>query len=283
MNATGRVAGAIGAILAGGLLLVSAAAAQMPRGEWESCLERVYVFDAMMQQDARGAARYSEAHPLATGLLDAYRRAGVEAGYLDAGRFSSVDAIRGRPSGMSADESRLMGGLAGAGVAAAVFLTPTDVARRQGEAEQCGSRLAAFVGGGAAVGLIDATRPEALRALVDTAHPGAELEFNDRGVPRIFAAAEGFNYGIFFYGCDGGENCRSLLFSASFTMNEAPRLETMNTWNSDRIIGQASVDGNRAIVSHFVGLRGGVSPETFRAVLNDWRIALRDFAQHIDF
>lgn len=273
------IAGALAALV----FSAQAALAQMPRAEWESCLERVFMFDAMMQQDARSGGRFAASHPVATGLLDAYRRAGVEAGYLTGSVFTSVEVMRSRPTNISAAELGLMASIHGAGVAAAVFMTPAEVDRRRAEAEQCGARLAVFVGGASTVGLIDATSPEALRAIVDEVHSGAELEFNDRGIPRIFAQTEGFNYGIFFYGCDGGRDCRSVVFSASFNMIEAPSMALMNDWNSGRIIGAAGVDGNRALLSHFVGLYGGVSPEVFRAVLNDWRIALRDFAGHIDF
>ncbi len=136
----------------------------------------------------------------------------------------------------------------------------------------------------ARIGLVvDASNPQRLVELLRAQGLRADLDPSG-STPLILSAAEGANFGILFYGCTNGRDCRAIQFVASFTMNNAPTLERINEWNAGRIVGQAFIAQNGAIrIAYSVALRDGMTEANFAYTVEMWRVALRDFMAHINF
>ncbi len=137
---------------------------------------------------------------------------------------------------------------------------------------------------GAAQTLIVASDPAGIAQVITNHGYRAALEKTQSGNPIIRSAADGVNFDLFFYGCTDGADCRSIRFVAGFRMNPAPTVEQMNDWNKSKTIGMAYVaDNGSARLGHFVALGGGVTDANFRAAFDLWRVALRQYADHIGF
>lgn len=132
--------------------------------------------------------------------------------------------------------------------------------------------------------LVDAADPARIAALMVGLGYQAELDTSDPGSPFIRGSAEGANYGIYFYGCTNGVDCRAIQFVAGFTLNSPATLEMANNWNKRRIVGQAYLADSGAIrIAYYVAMQHGVSETNFAFLFGQWRIALRDFMDHIGF
>ncbi len=111
----------------------------------------------------------------------------------------------------------------------------------------------------------------------------AQLDRTDEGAPRIRSSSDGINYTISFLGCEGGD-CRAIMFSAGFRMDNPPSLAAVNDWNRQRNIGHAYLNssGNPG-VAFFVPMAGGISRETFDYATRNWRATLADYVREIGF
>lgn len=116
----------------------------------------------------------------------------------------------------------------------------------------------------------------------------AELKFDKDGEPEIASKAENINFLIFFYNCQKQQQpmrCRSYQFWASFhNLNPQPTLEQLNRWNETKRLAQASTDGEgRYRLKMNVNPRGADVDVNFRAYVEWWDLALREYMQHIGF
>lgn len=111
----------------------------------------------------------------------------------------------------------------------------------------------------------------------------AQLERTDEGRPRIRSASDGINFTLSFLGCEEND-CRAIMYSAGFRMDNPPSLERINEWNRQRNIGHAYINssGNPG-VAFFVPMEGGISEATFNYAFRNWRAALNDYVTHIGF
>ena len=105
--------------------------------------------------------------------------------------------------------------------------------------------------------------------------------------PQIEATVDGRDYRVAFYGCSLGRECDSILFEARLAREEweeaPPRARELAEWNSEKLFGRAWLDDeNRAVLDHAVTLVGGVSRENLRDAFARWRLALEEYADHLD-
>jgi len=106
--------------------------------------------------------------------------------------------------------------------------------------------------------------------------------------PQIEATVDGLQYRIGFYGCYLGRDCDRILFEARFARKEwevdPPRAKVFAEWNGERLFGRAWFDDeDRAVLDHAVTLKGGVPKENLRDAFERWRLALEEYADHLDF
>jgi len=132
--------------------------------------------------------------------------------------------------------------------------------------------------------LVDAADPPHLAEVIRGLGFSAEFDGSQPGSPFITGSAEGANYGIQFYGCTNGTDCKAIQFVAGFTLSTPPTVDLANNWNKRRIVGQAYLADNGAIrIAYYVAMRHGLSAPNFEFAFEQWRIALRDFMVHIGF
>ena len=60
----------------------------------------------------------------------------------------------------------------------------------------------------------------------------AKLTKDDYGDPLIDARYFGTNFKIYYYGCTGGENCRSIQLFSGYRTDGRISLEQINSWNT---------------------------------------------------
>ena len=130
--------------------------------------------------------------------------------------------------------------------------------------------------------------PAQIVGILKTLGNTAELKFDKDGDPEIAAKTEGINFLIFFYNCQKQAQpirCRSYPFWASFhNLNPQPTLEQINRWNETKRLAQASTDGEgRYRLKMNVNPRGADIDVSFRAYMDWWNLAIREYKQHIGF
>jgi Putative bacterial sensory transduction regulator len=106
--------------------------------------------------------------------------------------------------------------------------------------------------------------------------------------PQIEATTGGLPYRVGFYGCYLGRDCDRILFEARLARKEwedrPPRAKVFARWNSEKLFGRAWLDDeNRAVLDHAVTLVGGVPKENLRDTFERWRVALEEYADHLDY
>jgi hypothetical protein len=92
------------------------------------------------------------------------------------------------------------------------------------------------------------------------------------GNPKISSSASGYNYEIFFYGCDKGVNCNSLGFMASFEKDSHNSAALTNDWNRDKRFSTMSYDPADGTISlsYDVTTVGGISQVNFADIIGWW-------------
>lgn len=116
----------------------------------------------------------------------------------------------------------------------------------------------------------------------------ATLQTDKDGEPEIAGKTQNINFVVFFYGCQKQVQpvrCRSYQFWASFhDLNPRPTLEQINQWNETKRLAQASTDGQgRYRLKMNVNPRGADIDVSFRAYMEWWNLALREYMAHIGF
>jgi len=130
--------------------------------------------------------------------------------------------------------------------------------------------------------------PAQLVTILQSLGNTASMKIDKDGDPEIEAKTEGINFVILFYNCQKQAQpirCRSYQFWASFhNLNPAPTLQQINTWNETKRLAQASTDGDgRFRIKLNVNPKGADNDVNFRAYMEWWNLAVREFMQHIGF
>lgn len=140
--------------------------------------------------------------------------------------------------------------------------------------------------GGSRRAIMDISAEE-LAAILRAEGYQAKIGIDSDGDPKIDSAMDGTNYEILFYDCTKGDNarCKSYQFSTTFSrLSPAPTAESMNAWNEEKRFAQASVNNRgRARLTMNCSPRGTVGDDNFKHVLSWWKVATREFKQHIGF
>jgi Putative bacterial sensory transduction regulator len=136
----------------------------------------------------------------------------------------------------------------------------------------------------AAAESVDATEPETLASLIRELGYRASVEKDNAGDPMIRSSAGGVDFQIYFFGCEGGERCRSLLFQAGYNLESGTTVDVVEAWNEDVLFGRAYLDDEAdPWVEMPVNLFGGVNRENFADTFDWWETVIGDFQRHIGF
>ena len=89
---------------------------------------------------------------------------------------------------------------------------------------------------------------------------------------------------VYFFGCEEGENCTSIMFSAGFDTKNGLDLSVANDWNAKKRYARASLDDERDPNIEFdIAMHGGMPADLFNQNLTLWDLLLSDFTKHIDW
>ncbi|HEY6868783.1 MAG TPA: YbjN domain-containing protein [Novosphingobium sp.] len=96
------------------------------------------------------------------------------------------------------------------------------------------------------------------------------------GNPKISSAASGYDYTIFFYGCEKGANCTSLGFSITFADDGGNSADLANEWNADKRFSAMSFDKSdkSLMLTYDVSTIGGLNQVNFADVVDWWQTML---------
>lgn len=109
----------------------------------------------------------------------------------------------------------------------------------------------------------------------------AELKVDSAGDPYISSGSGGYSFAIFFYGCEGGANCKTVQLFAAFDTARRPDLEKMNEYARTKRWGRVYVDtSDDPAIEMDVDLEdGGMSRELFVDNLEYWDSVMQAFGE----
>lgn len=125
--------------------------------------------------------------------------------------------------------------------------------------------------------LICASNPQGVVASLQAQGFKAVLGKSDStGNPKITSAASGYNYTIFFYGCEKGADCTSLGFSVTFEDDGTNSAALANAWNKDKRFSAMSFDESdkSLMLTYDVTTIGGLNQVNFADVVDWWQTML---------
>lgn len=124
-------------------------------------------------------------------------------------------------------------------------------------------------------GMVCASDPQTVVAALQQAGLQAKLGTDETGDPMVESAAAGYNFTIFFYGCNAGAKCDSLQFRVNFKPDATNTLGQANRWNAAKRFLTLSVAENQGMAAfHDVTTVGGVNAANFQDVLVWWNTML---------
>ena len=120
---------------------------------------------------------------------------------------------------------------------------------------------------------ICASRPEGIVATLQALGYKAMLGKSETtGNPRIESSSSGYDYEIFFYGCENGANCNSLGFMSTFEKDAGNSASLANDWNREKRFSVMSYDPRDGTISISYDLTtvGGLNQVNFSDAVAWW-------------
>ncbi len=137
---------------------------------------------------------------------------------------------------------------------------------------------------GAAGQNVGADDPEALAEIIRDMGYKAAVDVDDLGDPMIRSSVNGSDVYVLFYGCEDGEDCKTLLFRVGYDLENGTTLDVVNAWNKDKLYSRAYLDDEQdPWLEMAVNLFGGVSRENFADTFDWWDVMVGEFEDYIDF
>lgn len=127
-----------------------------------------------------------------------------------------------------------------------------------------------------ATGMVCASKPQSIVDALQSSGFRATLSKSETtGNPKIESAANGYNFSIFFYGCEKNVRCDSIQFLVSFDDDGVNTPELANKWNKNKRFSQMSVDDDKILdLGYDVTTMGGLPAKNFADVIEWWATML---------
>lgn len=110
----------------------------------------------------------------------------------------------------------------------------------------------------------------------------ATVETDPVGDPMIVGRMDGTQYGVLFYGCTDGSDCRDIQFFTRWTAGRPLDVAAINDWNAATRFAKAYLDAEGDPVLEFaVNLFGGVSETNLDDTFDWWRLLMDGFAADV--
>jgi hypothetical protein len=127
-------------------------------------------------------------------------------------------------------------------------------------------------------GVICASKPQSVVEAMQSAGFRAKLDKDKEGDPLITSEASGYDFEVYFYGCEKSVNCSSIRFQTTFKAEPDNTPEYANAWNAKKRFIQASVEDQMLTLAYDLTTVGGVNAQNFEEVAGWWSDMLGDFA-----
>lgn len=125
---------------------------------------------------------------------------------------------------------------------------------------------------------VDGSDPGQIAKLLQDAGYRAQMDTAADNTPMIISSAEGVEFAIYFFGCEGGGKCTSIQYSAGFDMPDGMTYEKVNEWNSSKRFGSVHLDDEKdPYIQMDVNLDFGVSDKNFMDTFDYWRTMIKLF------
>jgi len=129
---------------------------------------------------------------------------------------------------------------------------------------------------------VSANSPQSIVNAIQDMGYKADVTIDSYGDPQIRSAAHGVGFVMNFYGCTEGQECTDLQFSVAFDYPNGMDLLSMNSWNIEKVMGNAFLDAvNDPVLQHFMIQVDGMSRGTFDATFVFWVDAMGEFIEYI--
>ena len=130
-------------------------------------------------------------------------------------------------------------------------------------------------------GLVCASKPESVVAALQAAGYRAKASVDAQGDPKIESAGSGYDFNVYFYGCEKKLRCDSLQFNVTWVSEPLHTAALANEWNREKRFVQASVTKTgQFVASYDVTTVGGINAANFAETIEWWTSMLgelRDF------
>lgn len=131
--------------------------------------------------------------------------------------------------------------------------------------------------------IIDATMLDEL-VTVARGYGSAQKDRTRSGMPMITGRMEGLKYGVYFYGCQNGANCKNIQFAASFSGIRGMTVDKINEWNRKYRFGKAYLDTDGdPVITMNVNLFGGVTRRNADDTWDWWKTVVKSFSEFIGY
>lgn len=130
---------------------------------------------------------------------------------------------------------------------------------------------------------MDISNPAEVAKVLQEEGYKATLKTNDRGEPYIVSAANGSNFTVEFFSCEGVSKCGSAQFYAWYKKNPAYTIEFTNEWNKGKRFVKAAIDkdGDLSTYMDFT-LLGKSTYANFADVIDWWSVMTGELHRVMD-
>ncbi|MEX8497943.1 MAG: YbjN domain-containing protein [Leptothrix ochracea] len=128
--------------------------------------------------------------------------------------------------------------------------------------------------------LISAADPEKIFEIAKT-FGNASLDKDDFGNPMIIGRMNETKYGLYFYGCRGGQNCTSIEFNAAWSGSRRATLDRINAWHRISRYGKAFLNGDTPVLQMSVNLDRGVTRKNLEDTFDWWGHIIPEFRRNV--
>ena len=133
-----------------------------------------------------------------------------------------------------------------------------------------------------AAGMVCASKPETIAAEMRGAGYRATMGTDGEGDPSIDSAGSGYDFSVFFYGCEQAKSCDSIQFYASFENDQGHDTAMINRWNNTKRFGQLALeDDGDLVLRRDLSTVGGLTPKNFADELDWWTTTLGEFSRFL--
>ncbi len=112
-----------------------------------------------------------------------------------------------------------------------------------------------------------------------------KIDVDEYGDPRINVKYQGSEFAIYFYGCNNGQNCRSVQFYSGYRTEGSVSYAQINKWNADKRYVKAylSDSGNARIEQDIYLGDYGMNAGDFREMVDNWVRSMARFEVAINW